>query len=360
MSCPARVRLLLVAAPLRWQHVAASGVETERRVVLVEWTAADGTSGWGECPTLAEPGYVLESTAAAWAGLRDHLVPQVFSGTWPDGGRFPAAAAALADARLDAQLRASGVSLRAHLGATRRSVRWTAVVAAIDSGADECAARAVEAVRDGASMVKVKVRPGADVDVLTAVREAVGAVPVAADANGSYPSPESIAGVDDLGLAYLEQPMTHEASWEDLARVRSALETPVALDESIRSPEHLAAAVAIGAADIVSVKPARVGGIAAAASMASAAEAAGLGVFVGGMLELGIGRAGALAVAALDACGLPTDLGPTRRYVNPDVTADVVTDAGGSVVLPEGAGIGTAPDPDRLESMSIDEIVIER
>lgn len=358
MSVPARVRLLLVSAPLRWPHAAAHGVETDRRVVLVEWTSVDGVVGWGECPTLSSAGYVTETTARAWTALRDRLVPAVLAGRRPDARHCPAAAAALADAELDAELRLRGVSLRSHLGGSRRSVRWTAVIAAVDDAPEVVAARAAAAVVDGASMVKVKVRPGADVEVLGAVVDAVGAVPVAADANGSYTSHDELVEVDRLGLAYLEQPVSHEHRWETLAEVRAALSTPVALDESLRGLADLERAVEARAADVVSVKPSRMGGVVAAAAAARRAEGAGLGVFVGGMLELGVGRAAALAVASLDVCGFPTDVGPTHRYVDPDVTGPVATTADGMLEVPEGPGVGVAPVEARLTSMTVDEVVL--
>lgn len=357
MNPPARVRLLLVAAPLRWHHVAAHGLEAERRVVLVEWTAVDGSVGWGECPTLSEPGYVTETTAEAWAALRIRLVPALLAGRRPETDGCPAAAAALVDAALDAELRGRGTSLRSHLGGTRRSVRWTAVIAALDATPDVVAARAASAVDEGASMVKVKIRPGSDVDLLRTVIDTVGAVPVAADANGSYTSPEQLAVVDQLGLAYLEQPVSHVHPWEHLAGVCSALSTPVALDESLRRPSDLDRALETRAADVVSIKPSRMGGLAAAAVAARRATTAGLGVFVGGMLELGVGRAGALAVASLEACDLPTDVGPADRYVDPDVTAPLGTTVDGTMAVPDGPGIGVEPTAPALESMTVEEVV---
>lgn len=358
MTPPARVRLLLVGAPLRWSHAAAHGAETERRVVLVEWTAQDGTVGWGECPTLSTAGYVTETTAEAWAGLRDRLVPSVLAGRKAEAGPCRAAAAALADAQLDAELRGRRISLRSHLGGERRTVPWTAVVAAVDEAPGSVAARAAAAVADGASMVKVKIRPGADVGPLTAVIDAVGDVPVAADANGSYAAADELAEVDRLGLAYLEQPLSHRCTWGALAQVRGALSTPVALDESLGGPVDLERMIQADAGDVVSVKPSRMGGVAVAAAAARRAAGAGLGVFVGGMLELGIGRATALAVASLEACDLPTDVGPTRRYVDPDVTAAVGTVADGAVEVPEGPGVGVEPTSAALAAMTIDEVVL--
>ena len=358
MNVPARVRLLLVGAPLRWVHGAAHGAETDRRVVLVEWTATDGTVGWGECPTLSSVGYVTETTARAWAALRDLLVPAALGGRRAEALHCPAATAALADAELDAELRRRGVSLRSHLGGSRRSVRWTAVIAAVDATPASVAGRAVDAVRDGASMVKVKIRPGADVEVLTAVIDAIGDVPVAADANGSYRSYDELVLVDRLGLAYLEQPVSHELPWTTLSEVAMTLSTPVALDESLRGPADLEHALATCAADVMSIKPSRMGGVAGAAAAARRAAGAGSEVFVGGMLELGVGRAAALAIASLEECGLPTDVGPTRRYVERDVTVPVVTTPDGTIEVPDGRGVGVEPLAASLELMTIDEVVL--
>jgi O-succinylbenzoate synthase len=357
---PTRLRLVRVSVPLVHEHRAAHGVERHREVVLVEWTGADGHIGWGECPTLSTPGYVTGTTDQAWRALVADLGPAAMAGRVSFVAGAMAAVGAIADARLDAELRARGISLARHLGATSGSVPRCVVLADVGGDPDEVARRAAAARDGGARMVKVKIAPGHDVDVLSAVRDRVGDLPVAADANGSYADPDEVAHVDRWGLAYLEQPFAPGATWDELAAAHRRLRTPVALDESVTSPDAARSAILAGALDVVSVKPSRLGGLAAAAAVVEMAAATGRPAFVGGMLELAVGRAGASAVAAMAGCTLPTDLGPSAAYVEPDVAAPLVLDAGGGLVVPDGPGLGRRPDPDRLAEVTVDEVVLGR
>jgi O-succinylbenzoate synthase len=155
--------------------------------------------------------------------------------------------------------------------------------------------------------------------------------------------------LEALDLAYLEQPLPADrlvgsAGWAAASR------TPVALDESVAGPGAAEAALALGAGSVLNVKPARVGGIRAAVEVVAVARAAGAGWFVGGMLETGVGRAAALAVACLPGPAFPTDLGPSARYVADDLTEPLVADASGRVVPADGPGIGVTPRPDRLDA----------
>ncbi len=317
------VRLHRVALPLRQPHVAAHGTEAVRDVVLVEWRAADGVVGWGECPTLGEPGYSGETTDTAWRALTT------------GGALGPMATGALADARLDARLRDEGRSLAEHLGAAWQSVPTCTVVGL---GAE---------VPEGDGPVKLKVDPGS-IDRLVAARAAWPARPMAADANGSFRSPHELTRwLDDLGLLYLEQPFAPR-DLASHAALRALVRTPIALDESIGSTDDLRAADAARALGVVSIKPARVGGVAAAKRILAASVDAGLDAFVGGMLETGIGRAVAVALAACPGVTMPTDLGPSSRYFAADVCEPFVLH-GGRLPVPNGPGIGRVPDSARLD-----------
>lgn len=355
---PARLRFVRVKVPLVQAHRSARSDEAMRDVVLVEWTRPDGAVGWGECPTLSGSGYVTGSTDRAWQLLVSELGPAALGGGAALVAGAMAPAGALADARLDAALRVAGRSLSVELGAVRSSLARCVVLADVGASPDELARRAAAAVAGGARMVKLKVAPGHDVEVVDAVRRAIGEVPVAADANGAYPDPAALEQLDRAGLAYLEQPFAPGAPWAEVASQHDALRTPVALDESLTSPDAVLDALRAGALQVVSVKPARLGGVRAAAAVVAAARDHGVDAFVGGMLELGIGRAGAAAVAALPGCTLPTDLGPSAAYVANDVCDPLVLDDAGELSVPDGVGIGRVPDPARLAEVAVDEVVL--
>ncbi|CAB4793274.1 unannotated protein [freshwater metagenome] len=390
-GAPAEIRFLRVNLPLLHHHSAAHGTEQIRDVILVSWQLSDGTVGWGECPTLSSDGYVTESTERAWVGLTTQLGPAVLRsglaaatssalsigsagsagsvGSAVSGGLI-ASAAALADASLDARLRSEGRSLLEELLSlsgspptgerpiAKQALSRCAVIADLGASPTKLAELASEAAEGGAAMVKIKIAPGHDVEELLAVRAAIGDLPLAADANGSYAGLSEILAVDALGLVFLEQPFPAGLPWEELAGLRSSMLTPLALDESLSSIDAVKCAVLAGAVDVVSVKPARLGGMRAAALAVETASSAGLGVFVGGMLELGIGRAGATAVAALPGCNLPTDLGPSQQYVDSDICDPINVNPAGELILPTGPGIGRVPREEQLQQFCVEEFVL--
>ena len=375
-GAPAEIRFLRVNLPLLHQHSAAHGTEQNRDVILVSWQLSDGTVGWGECPTLSSDGYVTESTQRAWVGLTTQLGPVVLRSGLATATSSAvsvgliASAAALADASLDARLRSEGRSLLEELlslsgspttgerSIAKQALSRCAVIADLGVSPRKLAELASEAAEGGASMVKIKIAPGHDVEELLAVRAAIGDLPLAADANGSYAGLSEIQAVDALGLDFLEQPFPAGLPWEELARLRSLMRTPLALDESLSSIEAVKSAVLAEAVDVVSVKPARLGGMRAAALAVETASSAGLGVFVGGMLELGIGRAGAAVVAALPGCNLPTDLGPSQQYVETDICDPINVNPAGELILPTGPGIGRVPREEQLQQFCVDEVLL--
>ncbi len=273
------------------------------------------------------------------------------------------AQAALETALLDAELRRSGRSLVEHLGewtgsGTVAVVDRTAVVSLAD-GTDDLLLVVAEHVAAGVAMVKLKVTPERrHVDAIGAVRSTWPDLALAADANGTADI-DLLRSLAPLGLAYLEQP-TPADDLVGAARLAKGTDIPIALDESIASPEDLDAAMAIGAGAVLNVKPARVGGTGNAAAMVATATERGWRVFVGGMLETGVGRAAAAGVAALASGGLPTDLGPSKQYFDPDLTDPIDLDDAGRLVVPTGLGVGRIPDPKRLAATAVDRLVLRR
>jgi o-succinylbenzoate synthase len=353
------IELIRVCVPLVTPLETAHGVEHDRWSILVKVTGVDGTAGWGECPALAAPTYTAEWHEGAWAVLLNHLAPAALSGR-PAGVRgHPMAVSALEGALVDLELRRRGVSLAEAIGAERASVPACAVVG-IAPSIDELLTRVETAGRQGYQAVKLKIRPGWDIEPLSAVRSSWPALPLAADANGSFErldALDTLARLDELGLLYLEQPL----AVDDLigsAELVSTLATPIALDEGAASLGTIESALALGAVEAVNLKPARLGGLVACVDIHALLHERGVSMWGGGMLELGVGRAGALAVAALPGCVLPTDLGPSDRYVDRDVVEPFVLDSNGALAVPTGPGIGRVPDPDRLDEVAVARRII--
>lgn len=360
MNPPAAVELRRVRIPLRTPHAAAHGTETHRHSIIVRWETGEGPGGWGECATLSEPGYAPEWTAGAWMILHDYVVPAVLAGRPPGVLGHPMATGALADAALDAALRLAGRSLVEALGGSIRPLPTTAVLGIRDGPAALLAA-VDRAVGQGASLVKVKLPADGDLAAAYVVREVFPDLALAADANGGLDLdvPGRLAAVDRLGLEYLEQPLAPD-ELVATAELAAAADTPIALDESLTSPGAARTALALGAAAVLNVKPGRLGGVAAAADVVALAAEAGVDAFVGGLFETGIGRAGALAVAALPGCTLPTDLGPSDRYFERDLTAAIALGEDGTMAPLPGPGIGTVPDLDRLDEVTVAQALFSR
>lgn len=358
-----RVRLDLVAA-----HRAAHGSVTNRQVIIVEVTDGDGNVGWGECSALAQPHYTSEYLDGCWQILTTTLIPAILAA--PPTEILPAlertvghhmARAALITALLDLDLRTRNQNLRSALGEGnpgRDRVAARAVIPFVDAPAD-ILPLVDDALRAGFGAVKLKIAPGRDLAMLRVVRSSWPTLSMAADANGSYPDSDTAQerlggprGIERLDLDYLEQPLAAD----DLvgsAILARRIGVRIALDESIATLGELISALALNALQVVNVKPARVGGPLAAMTIAQVAVERGCDVFCGGMLETGIGRAAALAFAAQPVCSGPTDLGPSKRYFADDITDDV-TMTDGQVNVPAGAGIGVAPDLDRLDAATIE------
>ncbi len=355
---PVEVALHRVRLPLHTPHVAAHGREDEREVILVAVTAADGTVGWGECPTLSKPSYGPEWTDGAWWVLSHVLAPAVPRGTADHGvpGQ-PMSTGAVRDALLDLRLRQEGAGPEAVLGPLAATVPFgVAVSLAPGAGGIDATVAAVEqAVAAGAGLVVLKVRPGWSAEPLRAVRGAYPDLAVAVDANGSFTEGDldELRTLDRLGPAFVEQP-TAPGDLAASARVAAALDAPVALDEGIATPADLDAAVATGAGSVLTVKPSRAGGAEAAAALVARAAEAGWSVHGGGMLESGVGRAVARAVAALPAVTGPSLVGPTSLLVGADVVPAAPPSPPGTVAVHPGPGLVPAPDPALLEARTVD------
>ncbi len=348
-----RVRLPLVE-PFR----SARGVETGRDLLLVRVLDATG-EGWGECAALAEPTYTSEYVDGAHDVVRRHLAPRLLAaaaGGGLAGGAagvapalapvkgHPMAKAALEMAVLDLELRAAGVTLATRLGGVRDAVD-AGVALGILASVDDLVARVARCVEEGYRRVKLKIRPGWDVEPVAAVRSAFPDLALQVDANGAYTmaDAEHLARLDDLDLLVVEEPLA-EGDLAGHAALAARLRTPVCLDESIGSVADAVAAVECGACSVVNVKAGRVGGYLAAVRLHDACRARGVPVWCGGMLESGLARAANVALASLPGFTLPGDLPASARWYAEDLTEPFVLE-GGRLRVPTAPGIGREPDP---------------
>ena len=333
----------------------------ERHDVLLVHVVADEAEGWAEVAVAAAPTYDADDGASARLALERHLAPLAWAGPTGDAvalephlasvrGHHPARAALLL-AVLDAQLRVAQRSLASWLGGTQVTVPAGAALGLHDEP-DDLLAEADGALAAGAARLRVKIAPGRAARHLRALREHVGdGMPLQADANGSFAEddPELVA-LDDVGLACLEQPLAPD----DLlghARLAVRLLTPICLDEPLTSLGVIEAAVALGACEVVCLKPGRVGGWVAARAVHDRCVELGVPVWVGGMLETAVGRAANLAVAALPGMALAPDADPRPRYRQDLVARPAAVD--GAYEVPSTPGTGAVPEPSALEDAGV-------
>ncbi len=337
-----RVHLPLVN-PFRTAH----GIETARDVLVVRVLGPD-TEGWAECVAPAEPGYTAEYVDGAHDVLRRFLVPALAAGVPVSLVKgHPMAKAALEVALLDAELRAAGRSLAAHLGGTRDRV--PAGVAVGISGSVPALLDAVERhVAEGYRRVKLKIEPGWDVEPVAAVRARHPDLPLQVDGNGAYTigDADHLARLDEYGLLLVEQPLADDdlAGHAALAR---RMRTPICLDETITSVTVATDALDRGACAVINLKVGRVGGLAEAVRIHDLCRTRSVPLWCGGMLETGLGRALNVALAALPGFTLPGDLSASQRYFHEDLTEPFVLDDG-HLAVPAGPGLGVRPRPEVL------------
>jgi o-succinylbenzoate synthase len=356
------IELCRVAMPLVAPFRTSFGTETARDILLVRVVTTDG-EGWGECVAMNDPLYSPEYVDGAADVLTRFLVPAVTALEDPDASavnlalsRFkghPMAKAALETAVLDAELRAYGQPLARYLGATRTSVEC-GVSVGIHNSIAELLDTVAGYLAEGYLRIKLKIEPGWDIEPVRAVRERFGDVLLQVDANTAYTLADArhLAGLDPFGLLLIEQPLDEDDlhGHAELARI---LDTPVCLDESITSARAAAAAITMGACQIVNVKPGRVGGYLEARRVHDVCAAHGVPVWCGGMLETGLGRAANLALAALPGFVFPGDTSASARYYHQDITEPFVL-ADGHLPVPDGPGTGVEPIPDVLASVTTD------
>ena len=250
----------------------------------------------------------------------------------------------------------ASVSLSSILGGTRDRVQ-TGISLGIQRTPEALADKAMVARAQGYRKIKLKIKPGADVEFVRAVREALGPdADIMTDANSAYTvdNVRHLEKLDRFGLIMIEQPLGPE----DLVRhaaLQRRLRTPICLDESITDVERAEDMIALGSGRIINIKPGRVGGFTSSKRIHDLCQANSIPVWCGGMLESGIGRAHNIALASLPNFTLPGDLSPSARYWERDiVTPEWTMDAEGMVAVPlERPGIGVEVDRDRIDDLTV-------
>lgn len=364
-----KIDLFHVAMPLISPWRTAYGEDSVIESVLVRLTSG-GHTGWGETSPLAAPAYSPEWAGGVFHTLHNWVAPQVIgkdigSGqelqeklAWLKGNPFAKAGLDLAWWDLYARMREQ--PLYRILGGTQPTVTVGADFGVADS-LDALLDDIRQAVAQGFRRIKLKFRPGWDLPMLRAVRQAFPDTVFHIDCNGGYRLEDAalFQAVDEFHLAMIEQPLAHD-DLIDHAKLQPQIRTPICLDESITSPSKARKALELGSCGYLNIKPGRVGGLTNALAIHDMCLAKGIPCWVGGMLESAVGVAHCIALATLPGFTYPADIFPSRRFYHEDLGTPEITLSGVSQVTAlELPGIGTSPHPERLAARTLDDAHIE-
>lgn len=357
-----RVELRLIRLPLVEPFETSFG-SIDSRLIFLVCVEADGVKGWGEVVASEKPLYSYETVGTALHVIRDFLAPAMLATPLESiadvancFARFRGhnmAKAGLELAFMDLLARLSQKSLSKLLGGTRDRIP-VGVSLGIQAEPTELFNRVDRYLGLGYQRIKLKIKPGWDLEIVSEVRRQHPEILLSVDANAAY-SPADTAHLkklDDFNLLMIEQPLSNE-DLLDHAELQRQLKTALCLDESITGSGQAKKALDLKSCRIINIKVGRVGGYSQALAIHHLCLTKEIPVWCGGMLESGIGRAHNIALASLPGFSLPGDISASSRYFTRDVIVPEVTVASdGTVAVPDGIGLGFQLDLDFIESQT--------
>ncbi|ARK20743.1 o-succinylbenzoate synthase [Sporosarcina ureae] len=343
------------------------GTMQQKDFLLATVTDDDGNEGWGESVAFTAPWYSEETTETTIHMLRDFLIPAVLgksiehpdevTGLFGHIRKNNMAKATIEGAIWDAYAKHHQMTLAAALGGKRERIE-VGISIGIEENVEDLLANIKNFIDEGYKRIKVKIKPGKDIEVLKAIREVYPDVPLMADANSAYTldDVELLKELDQFNLMMIEQPLASD-DIIDHATLQKQIKTPICLDESIHSLEDTRKAIEIGSCKIINVKVGRVGGLTEAKKIHDYCAEKGIDIWCGGMLESGIGRAQNVALTTLPNFTLPGDTAGSSRYWEQDIISPEVVAENGYITVPTDDGIGYSPNMDAIERFTVDKWV---
>jgi O-succinylbenzoate synthase len=355
-----------LSMPLVLPFETSFGREIDRECVLVE-IKSEGLIGYGECVATRDPGYNYETTGTVIHILKDFIIPLMLGRDVKDAEDFQSlvygirghylAKAGVEMALWDLLGKRAGKSLREMLGGVREKVE-VGVSIGIQESAHGLVRSVADYVEQGYARVKIKIKPGRDVEDAFAVRWEFPNVRLQVDANSAYSLDDIkiLKPLDQLNLLLIEQPLFEDDIW-DHHKLQEQFETPICLDESIVSPRHARYAIEMKACRVINIKAGRLGGLSQGVMVHDLCREVSMPVWCGGMLETGIGRASNVALASLPNFILPGDISASDRYYARDITNEnFVLNSDSTIDVPRGAGLGMTINEDALKSFSLNKL----
>jgi O-succinylbenzoate synthase len=364
-----RLELRLLRLPLAHFFETSFARVHDRTFILVT-AYGDGVAGYGECVAEGNPYYSSETTETAWHIISCFVAPRVLGATFAHPRDiFPAlhairghnmAKAAVEMAAWDLFARQQGIPLTRALGGTRTEIE-SGVSIGIQDSLDQLVAKVETELAAGYRRIKIKVKPGWDVEAAEVVRRRFGSVPLMVDANAAYTIDDAdhLAALDQFDLMMIEQPLEYD-DVADHARLQRTIRTSICLDESIHTVKLAETAIDAGACRIINIKPGRVGGHAESIRLHDLCASRGIPVWHGGMLESGVGRAHNIHLSTLKNFTLPGDIAASKRYYAPDlIEPPIEVSRDGTIPVPEAPGIGVTLVQDRIDRATERRTVID-
>ena len=367
-----KIDLYHITQKLVRPFVTSFGTQHVHHALLVA-ISSDGVTGWGECAANKSPGYSYETTETAWHVLTEFLIPEVLKGEFETPEELsrklgfvrghPLAKASIDLAIWDIVAQHDGVSLAQKLAEPFPEGPRDRVKVGVSIGIQPTVEETMEIINDylsqGYQRVKLKIRPGHDLALAREARMTFPKLQIMLDANSAYRLADVnlFQAMDKLDLLMLEQPLNHDDIY-DHSQLKPLISTPLCLDEPITNLNRARFALAIGACDIINIKPGRVGGWTEARKIHDLCRSKKVPVWVGGMLETGVGRAGQLALASLPGFTLPGDISATSRYYREDVAQPkfLLNKHDSTITVPTDPGLGVQVNPIRLAAATIRQI----
>jgi o-succinylbenzoate synthase len=357
------ITLREIRMPLVHFFETSFGRTTERRILLVT-LHSDGPEGWGECVAGEDPFYSEESIDTAWYAIERYLAPALLARSVEKGKDAPAllgkirghrmAKGAIENAVWDAEAQQRKVPLSQLLGGEQREIPC-GVSIGIQNSLEQLLEKIETELNAGYRRIKVKCKPGWDIEVFARIRERWPEILLSCDANSAYTLEqiEHLKEFDRFSLLMIEQPLWHDDFYFH-AQLQRQLKTAICLDESIHGRRSARAAIELGACRIINIKVGRVGGFSEAIAVHNVAQQNKIPVWCGGMLETGIGRAHNIALSSLANFTLPGDVSASKRYWKEDIIEPAVdVSQQGFIAVPQTPGRGFAIKTDLIDKLTM-------
>jgi O-succinylbenzoate synthase len=339
------------------------GRTTERRILLIT-IHTNGPEGWGECVAGEDPFYSEESIDTAWYATEKYLAPALLGKTIEKGSETPAligkvrghrmAKAALENAAWDAEAQSRQVPLWKLLGGTQKEI-FCGVSIGIQNSHEQLLEKIKTELNAGYRRIKVKCKPGWDLEVFGKIRDRWPEIVLSCDANSAYTLDQidHLKKFERFKLLMIEQPLWHDDFYFH-AQLQKQLKTSICLDEAIHGWRDAQAALELGACRIINIKVGRVGGFSEAIAVHNVAHKAGIPVWCGGMLETGVGRSHNIALSTLPNFTLPGDVSASKRYWKEDIIEPAVeVSSQGFIKVPDAPGRGFVIKTDLIEKLTV-------